>query len=78
MGKSLSSRNKNARYLLCVIDVFTKYVWVKPLKEEICKTVFNAFIKIVIESNRKSINYWLVKEENFTINLYKNDQTITF
>ena len=29
---SLSSKNKNIKYLLCVIDVFTKYAWVKPLK----------------------------------------------
>ena len=25
-----SSKNKNIKYLLCVIDVFTKYAWVKP------------------------------------------------
>ena len=31
--ESLSSKNKNTKYLLCVIDVFTKYAWVKPLKE---------------------------------------------
>ena len=30
--KSLSSKNKNVKYLLCVI--FTKYVWVKPLKNK--------------------------------------------
>ena len=27
--QSLSSNNKNIKYSLCVIDVFTKYVWVK-------------------------------------------------
>ena len=32
--ESLSSKNKNAKYLLCVIDVFTKYGWVKLLKEK--------------------------------------------
>ena len=31
---SLSSKNKNVQYLLCVIDVFTKYAWVKPLKDK--------------------------------------------
>ena len=31
--ESLSSKNKNVKYLLCAIDVFTKYVWVKPLKD---------------------------------------------
>ena len=32
--KSLSSKNKNFKSLLCVIDVFTKYAWVKPLKDK--------------------------------------------
>ena len=31
---SLFSKNKNGKYLLCVIDVFTKYAWVKPLKDK--------------------------------------------
>ena len=28
----LSSKNQNVKYLLCVIDVFPKYAWVKPSK----------------------------------------------
>ena len=32
--KSLTSRNKNVEYLLSVIDVFTRYAWVKPLQDE--------------------------------------------
>ena len=67
----LSSKNKNVKYL-CVRDVFTKYAWVKPLKERKGKTVLNAFIEIVNESNRKPNNYELLKEENFIINLCKN------
>ena len=51
--ESLSSKNKNVRYLLCVIDVFTKYAWVKPLKDKKSKTVLNAFMKILSESNCK-------------------------
>ena len=47
---SLSFKKKNVGYLLCVIDAFTKYAWVKA---RIGKTVLNAFIKIVNESNRK-------------------------
>ena len=31
---SLSSANKNVKYLLCAIDVFTQYAWVKPLKNK--------------------------------------------
>ena len=30
--ESLSLRNKNFKYLSCVVDVFTKYAWVKPLR----------------------------------------------
>ena len=49
----LSSRNKNVKYLLCVIDVTTKHAWDKPLKDIKGKTVLSAFIKIVNESNCK-------------------------
>ena len=31
---SLSSKNKNVKYLLCVIDVFTNYARVKTLKDK--------------------------------------------
>ena len=37
--ESLSSKNKNVKYLVCVIDVFTKLAWVKPLKDKKGKTV---------------------------------------
>ena len=45
--KSLSSENENVKYLLCMIDAFTK-----PLKEKKGKTVLNAFIEILNRSNR--------------------------
>ena len=30
----LSKFNKGFRFLLCVIDIFSKYVWVIPLKDK--------------------------------------------
>ena len=39
--------------MLCVIDVFTQYTWVKSLKDKKRKTVLNAFMEIENESNRK-------------------------
>ena len=63
---SLPSKNKNVKYLLCILDVFTKYVWVKPLKNKKDKIVINAFIEIVNESNR-DINYGFIKEADFII-----------
>ena len=50
---SLSSFNSGLKYLLCVIDVFTKYAWVKPLKDKKSKIVLHSFIEIVNESVRK-------------------------
>ena len=33
-------------YLLCTIDAFNKYVWVKLLKDEEDKTVLNALVEL--------------------------------
>ena len=33
--QSLSKYNKRIKYLLCAIDLFSKYAWVFPLKEEL-------------------------------------------
>ena len=45
--------NKGIRFLLCVIDIFTKYTWVIPLKGKKGITISNAFQKNLKESNRK-------------------------
>ena len=47
------------KYLLCVRYVFTKYSWVKPLKDKKCKKVLKAVIEIVNESNRKPNKLWV-------------------
>ena len=49
MGSS-SSFDRGVKYLLCVIDVFTKYAWVKSFKDKNAKTVLHGFIVIVNES----------------------------
>ena len=55
----LSSKNENVKYLLCAIDVFSKYAWVKTLKDKTGKPFLNVFIEIVIESNRKPNKLWV-------------------
>ena len=42
-----------------MIDIFSKYAWVKPLKDKKGKTVLNAFIEIVNESNHKPNKLWI-------------------
>ena len=63
--RSLSSKNKNVKHLLCIIDVVTKYAQVKPLKNKEGKTVLNAFIKIVNESNHNPNKLWVDLEKEF-------------
>ena len=60
----LSSKNENVKYFLCVINIFTKYTWVKPLKDK-GKTVLNANIEIVNESNSKTNKSWVIQVREF-------------
>ena len=43
--QSLSKYNKGNKYLLCAIDIFSKYVWVVPIKEKKGTSIVNAFKK---------------------------------
>ena len=54
---SLSSKNKNVKNLLCVIDVFTKYAWAETLKEKKSKTVLIALPnKLWVDQRREFYN----------------------
>ena len=39
----ISNLNKGFRFLLCVVDVFSKYAWVVPFKDKIGVSIVNAF-----------------------------------
>ena len=41
----ISKFNKGFRFLLCVIDIFSKYAWVVPLKDKKGISIVNAFQK---------------------------------
>ena len=49
----ISKFNDNINYLLVCIDVLSKYLWVKPLKNKNSNSVEYAFNSIIKESNRK-------------------------
>ena len=44
---SLCSKNQGVKYLVCMIDVFTKYAGIKSLKDKKANPVLNGFAKIV-------------------------------
>ena len=48
----ISKFDKGFRFLLCVIDIFSKYAWVVLLKDEKGISIVNAFQKILKESER--------------------------
>ena len=57
--QSLSKKNKRIKYLLCVIDLYSKYAFVIPLKPKIGISIVNAFNKIIKQSNRKPNKIWV-------------------
>ena len=44
--------DKGIRFLLCANDIFSKYAWVVPLNDKKCKTIVNAFQKILDNSTK--------------------------
>ena len=43
----ISKYNRGLRYLLCAIDLFSKYAFVVPLKDKKGTTIVNAFQSIL-------------------------------
>ena len=67
----ISKFNKRFRFLLCVIDIFSKYAWVVPLKDKKGISIVNAFQKILKESDRKPNKIWVDKGSEFYNNSFK-------
>ena len=63
--KSLSKKNKGIKYLLCAIDLYSKYAFVVPLKDKIGISITNAFKKIIKQSNRKPNKIWVDQGSEF-------------
>ena len=63
--------NKGFRFLLCVIDIFSKYAWVVALKDKKGISIVNAFQKIMKESDRKPNKIWVDKGSEFYNNSFK-------
>ena len=62
--QSLSKHNKGNKYLLCAIDLFSKYVWVIPIKDKRGTSIANAFQKI-ISKGRKPNKIWVDQDNEF-------------
>ena len=54
--QSLSRKNKGIKYLLCAIDLYSKYAFDIPLKDKKGISIVNGFNKVIKQSNRRNPN----------------------
>ena len=69
--QSLSKYNKGIKYLLCAIDLFSKYAWVIPLKDKKVTSIVNAF-KEIISKGRKPNKIWVDQGSEFYNQSFKD------
>ena len=63
--QSLSKKSTGIKYLLCAIDLHSKYTFVVPLKDKKGISIVNAFNKIIKQSNRKPNKKWVDQGDEF-------------
>ena len=69
--QSLSKYNNGNKYLLCAIDLFSKYAWVIPIKDKKGTSIVNTFKKI-ISKGRKPNKIWVDPGCEFYNNSFKD------
>ena len=57
----ISKYNKGIRFLLWLIDIYSKYAWVAPSNDKKDMTITNAFQTIFDKSRRKRNKIWVDK-----------------
>ena len=67
----ISKFNKGFKFLLCVIDSFSKYAWVAPLKDKKGVSIVNTFQKILNDSARETNKIWVDKGSEFSNSSFK-------
>ena len=68
----LSKFDKGIKHLLCVIDLFSKYAFVVPLKDKKEANIINAFQSILDKSGRKPNKIWVDQGSEFYNIIFKN------
>ena len=61
---SLSKYNKGIKYLLCAIDLFSKYAWVIPIKDKKETSILNALKKIISKKKRSRVHWKKETKQN--------------
>ena len=66
----LSKNNKGIKYLLCAIDLLSKYAWIIPIKDK-GTSIVHAFKKIISEK-KKPNKIWVDQGSEFYNNYFKD------
>ena len=67
----ISKYNQGIKYLLCVIDSFSKYAWVVPLEDKKGVSIVNVIQKNVNSCNRKPNKIWVDQGSEFYNSSFK-------
>ena len=59
--QSLNKYDKGIKYLLCAIDLFSKYAWIVSIKDKKGTSIANTFKKIISEG-RKPNKVWVDRD----------------
>ena len=62
--QAFAKDNDGVKYLLCVIDIFSKYGWIVPIQDKSGKSTAEGFEKI-FRSGRKPLKLWVDKGKEF-------------
>jgi len=63
--QALAKDNDSFKYLLTVLDTFSKYGWIVPLEDKTGKSTADGFAKILASSRRKPGKVWVDKGKEF-------------
>ena len=61
--QAFSKDNNGMKYFLTVIDIFSKLVWIIPIKQKTGQKVANEFLRVLKE--RRPSNVWINKGREF-------------
>ena len=63
--KAFAKDNNGFKYLLTVLDTFSKFGWIVSLKDKTGKSTADGFVKILGSSGRKPLKVWVDKGREF-------------
>lgn len=63
--ESVASYNDGYKFILCIVDLFSRFAWCVPLKNKSATTVLNAVKEVIAKSGRSPEKSWSDKGSEF-------------